>query len=83
MTSDKYCVEGLPIPVLSVIDQKKSQELIEKGWNSIEIERLLKSDLKQISISALVAMMINIIIGFIQIMLIASPLSQGCLFKKQ
>ncbi|MBQ8803645.1 MAG: hypothetical protein IJZ53_08440 [Tyzzerella sp.] len=72
LTSDKYCVEGLPIPVLSVIDQKKSQELIEKGWNSIEIERLLKSDLKQISISALVAMMINIIVEIIYMLIIDS-----------
>lgn len=72
LTSDKYCIEGLPIPVLSVIDPQKSQELIEKGWNSIEIERLLKSDLKQIGISALVAMMINIIVEIIYMLIIDS-----------
>lgn len=60
--SDKYCVEGLPIPILSTINTKKAQELIEKGWNSEEFKKLLKLDLAQVGISAAVDICINIII---------------------
>lgn len=60
--SDKYCVEGLPIPLISVISPEKAQELIEKGWNSIEFKELLKNDLKQIGLSAVLSMMINLVI---------------------
>ena len=36
--SDKYCTEGLPIPLLSTINPQRAQELIEKGWNSQELK---------------------------------------------
>lgn len=68
MASDKYCKEGLPIPILSIIDSQKAQELIEKGWNSIEFNKLLFDDLKQVGTSAILSFIINVIIETIYIM---------------
>lgn len=65
LASDKYCVEGLPIPILSTIDPEKAQELIEQGWNSLEFKNLLTDDLKQIGASAGLALLINLIIEVI------------------
>ena len=70
--SDKYCLEGLPIPILSTIDSQKAQELIEQGWNSVEFQRLLKSDLKQIGISAGLGILINVIIEAIYLLCVDS-----------
>lgn len=65
LASDKYCVEGLPIPILSTINPEKAQELIEQGWNSLEFKSLLTDDLKQIGASAGLALLINLIIEVI------------------
>lgn len=62
LASDKYCVEGLPIPILSTINPEKAQELIEQGWNSLEFKELLRDDLKQIGMSAGLAILINVVI---------------------
>ena len=62
LASDKYCIEGLPIPILSTIEPEKAQELIEQGWNSLEFKELLKDDLKQVAISAGLAVLINVVI---------------------
>ena len=65
LASDKYCVEGLPIPILSTINPEKAQELIEQGWNSLEFKNLLTDDIKQIGVSAGLALLINLIIEVI------------------
>lgn len=70
--SDKYCVEGLPIPILSTIDSQKAQELIEKGWNSVEFERIIKGDLKQVGISAALSALINFITEAIYLLCVRS-----------
>ena len=68
MASDKYCVEGLPFPILSTINPQEAQKMIEQGWNSVEFERLLKSDLKQIGISAGIDVLINAIVEAIYLL---------------
>ena len=45
LASDRYCVEGLPIPILSTISPERAQELIGQGWNSLEFKNLLTGDL--------------------------------------
>lgn len=72
LESDKYCIEGLPIPVLSIINPQKSQELIEEGWNSVEFSKImeevlgcLKYDLKELGISAILNILINMISAII------------------
>lgn len=65
LASDKYCIEGLPIPILSTINPEKAQELIEQGWNSLEFNELLADDLKQVGTSAGLALLINFIIEVI------------------
>lgn len=70
--SDKYCMEGLPIPILSTIDSQKAQELIEKGWNSVEFERIIKGDLKQVGISAALSALINLITEAIYLLCVRS-----------
>lgn len=65
LSSDKYCVEGLPIPILPTINAEKAQELIEKGWNSLEFKKILKDDTKHIGVSAVLALLINLIIEII------------------
>lgn len=70
--SDKYCKEGLPIPLLSIIDPEKAQELIEKGWNSLEFAKLLKGDAKQIGGNAVVSALINVILYSIYVYLFDS-----------
>lgn len=62
MQSDKYTKDGLPIPLLS---PAHAQQLIEKGWNSNEAERLLKRITKNIGIVGfqfIIAEFINILI---------------------
>jgi len=66
--SDKYCIEGLPIPILPVLNTKKAQELIEKGWNSVEFEILMEKDLKQIGLSTCISILINLIIEVIYLL---------------
>lgn len=68
--SDKYCIDGLPIPILSTIDPQKAQDYIEKGWNSVEFEKIVKGDLKTIGISAAVGALINLIIECIYLLCI-------------
>ena len=70
--SDKYCIEGLPFPILSTINPQKAQDLIEKGWNSVEFEKLLKHDIKQIGISAGISVIINLIIKAIYLLCLKS-----------
>ena len=65
LASDRYCVEGLPIPILFTISPERAQELIEQGWNSLEFKNLLTGDLKQIGASAGLALLINLIIEVI------------------
>ena len=65
LASDRYCVEGLPIPILSTISPERAQELIGQGWNSLEFKNLLTGDLKQIGASAGLALLINLIIEVI------------------
>ena len=60
--SDKYCIEGLPIPLLSTINPQRAQELIEKGWNSQELKYLLRTDLLDLGINAAVSILINLIL---------------------
>ena len=72
VASDKYCIEGLPIPILSTINPQKAQELIESGWNSVEFEKLLKKDLRSVTISAILSALINIIIEAIYLFCIES-----------
>ena len=60
--SDKYCVEGLPIPLLSSIDAERAQELIEKGWNSEEFGFLAKGDIFNIGLKAGLSMIINMVL---------------------
>lgn len=60
--SDKYCTEGLPIPLLGTIDPQRAQELIEKGWNSQELKYLLRTDLLNLGINAAVSILINLIL---------------------
>ncbi len=47
LKSDKYTKLGLPIPFLS---PDKAQELLLKGWNSNEMERLFKKATKNIAV---------------------------------
>lgn len=60
--SDKYCTEGLPIPLLATINPQRAQELIEKGWNSQEFKYLLQTDLLNLGINAAVSILINLIL---------------------
>ena len=60
--SDKYCTEGLPIPLLGTIDPQRAQELIEKGWNSQELKYLLRTDLLNLGVNAAVSILINLIL---------------------
>ena len=57
--SDKYCTEGLPIPLLSAIDPQKTQKLIEQGWNSREFDFLAQHDLGVIGANAIISILIN------------------------
>lgn len=71
LQSDKYTKEGLPIPFLSTINPVQAQKLIEKGWNSNEVERLLQKALKDAAIvgaQAIICMIINFIIKSIYLM---------------
>lgn len=47
LQSDKYTKLGLPIPFLN---PEKAQELLLKGWNSNEVERLFKKATKNIAV---------------------------------
>lgn len=71
--SDKYCKTGLPIPLISA---EKAQELIEKGWNSVEaaaaIKKVLAKTAKNIGIIGLqfiISFIINEIIKAIHLIL--------------
>lgn len=69
MKSDKYTKDGLPIPLLP---PDKAQELINKGWNSNEAERLLKKITKNVGIIGMqytLAELINLIIRSIYLVL--------------
>lgn len=69
MQSDKYTKDGLPIPLLS---PDIAQSLINKGWNSNEMERLMKKVLKNagiISAQFFIAEIINMIIRSIYLFL--------------
>lgn len=71
LQSDKLTKQGLPIPFLSSISPEKAQHIIEMGWNSAEVERLLKKALKDAAIvgtQALICMLINLIIKAIYLM---------------
>lgn len=47
LKSDKYTKLGLPIPFLN---PEKAQQLLLKGWNSNEVERLFKKAAKNITV---------------------------------
>ena len=60
--SDKYTKLGLPIPM---INPEKAQELLQKGWNSNEMERFaahIGKNIATISYQAFLCEMINVII---------------------
>lgn len=60
--SDKYTKQGLPIPL---IPPQRAQELLRKGWNSNELERLsdhLMNNAAVIGMQAFMAYFINVII---------------------
>ena len=71
MQSDKYTKDGLPIPLLN---PELAQKLIDKGWNSNEMDRVLKKAIKNvggISTQYYLAEFINSIIR--SIYLLADP----------
>ena len=55
---------------MSAINPQRAQELIEQGWNSVEFERLLKRDLKQIAVSAGISILINAVVEGIYLLCI-------------
>ena len=60
--SDKYTKQGLPIPFIA---PDKAQQLLNKGWNSYELERLagfLAKNAATISVQAMLSMLINVVI---------------------
>lgn len=62
MQSDKYTKGGLPIPF---IPADKAQELLNKGWNSYELERLCGHVMRNvgvIGIQAVLCIVINTVI---------------------
>ena len=68
MQSDKYSKQGLPIPFLS---PEKAQSLLNKGWNSNELERLVKHICKNTSvlgIQSFLSLVINCIVEFLYIL---------------
>lgn len=68
LQSDKYSKQGLPIPFLS---PEKAQNLLNKGWNSNELEKLVKYICKNtgvIGIQAFLSLAINCIIEFLYIL---------------
>ncbi|MCD7805832.1 MAG: hypothetical protein LUH19_00650 [Lachnospiraceae bacterium] len=60
LQSDKYTKTGLPIPVLSA---ELQQKLLDKKWNSKELEDILSGAVKGIAYNYVVAMIINTIVG--------------------
>lgn len=73
LASDKFCHTGLPIPFLSA---EKAQELILKGWNSVELSRAIKKvakavgkDIAIIGIQFALSLLINEIIKAIHLMM--------------
>ena len=71
--SDKYCKQGLPIPFLS---PKRQQELIEKGWNSVELENAIKKFAQKsaklagtVALQFGISFLINLLIRAIHLML--------------
>lgn len=72
LASDKYTKMGLQIPGLSLISPAKAQALLQKGWNSEEIKKLLTlvgRDLTVISAQAMCAALINLIIKTIHLLI--------------
>lgn len=62
MQSDKYTKQGLPIPFIS---PDKAQKLLQQGWNSNELERLMKfvaGNIATVGIQALLSVLINLVI---------------------
>lgn len=62
MQSDKFTKTGLPIPFVSA---STAQELLEQGWNSYELERLLKhlaNNFVTIGMQSALCILINAII---------------------
>lgn len=62
MQSDKFTKQGLPIPI---IDAERAQALLEQGWNSYELERMMKFGVKNIAvvgIQAVIRCFLNVII---------------------
>lgn len=47
LQSDKYTKTGLPIPF---INPQTAQELLMKGWNSVEVEKLFKKAMQNLAI---------------------------------
>ncbi len=60
LQSDKYTKWGLPIPFLSA---KLQHILLTKGWNSKELENVIKGSIKGIELNFFLALIINSIIG--------------------
>lgn len=63
IASDKYCKQGLPIPFMPVVNPQKAQELLDEGWNSVEISKLLKADIKTLAVSEMVDIVINALVA--------------------
>lgn len=62
MQSDKYTKQGLPIPL---IDAERAQYLLNKGWNSNEIERFIKfsgQNIATVGIQAVIRAFLNVVI---------------------
>lgn len=68
MQSDKYTKAGLPIPF---VNPEKAQELLKKGWNSNELERLMKFTAKNaatVTLQMVVSELINVVIETLYIL---------------
>lgn len=73
MASDEMSRTGLPIPFLSA---KKQQELLMKGWNSKELDRIIdslkkhmKGNLKIVAAQFFIALFINMVIKTLHILM--------------
>jgi len=73
MASDEMSKTGLPIPCLSA---EKQQELLGKGWNSKELDRIIESlgkymkgNLKIVATQFFIALFINMVIKTLHILM--------------
>ena len=62
LTSDMYSKWGLPIPILSLIDQDKAYQIYKNGYDWLDFKYDVQLPLKNIT-SAMLSILINKIIG--------------------